>query len=213
MPQLTLPITHPDINKYLEGITPPRDAQLQEMEARAETSGFPIVGPLVGRVLAQLAGMIGARRIFEIGSGFGYSAYWFLMGAPPEAQVTLTEFDEQNAELARQWLARGGFGDRVTVEVGDGMAVLSGLDGPFDIIFNDSKKEEYPQVAALAIPKLRKGGLLISDNVLWFGSVATDDTSADVQAIREYTQMVYDDVGLLTTILPLRDGVAVSVKR
>ena len=203
----------PDIEAYLHRWVPDRDAILQEMEQRAETRHFPIVGPLVGRLLAQLALLIGAQQILELGAGFGYSAYWFARALPQSGRLVAVERSAENARLGQEYLERGGLTPKVNFVVGDGLQVIQGLDGPFDIIFVDIDKEQYPASLSLTLPRLRPGGLLITDNILWGGRVVVrDPPDASTRAIQEYTRLLYEDPNLHTTVIPLRDGVSVSLK-
>jgi caffeoyl-CoA O-methyltransferase len=207
-------IVTPEIESYLQRLQPSPDPVLEEMERVAEQRQFPIIGPLVGRLCEQLARAIGARSVFEMGSGFGYSTYWFARAVPPSGQIIHTDADPANGAEAAQWLARGGLAERVRCETGDACAILRRHPGPFDIVFIDIDKEAYPEALELALPRVRSGGLIITDNVLWYGRVA-EPASADpaTRAILEYTRRAFSAPELLTTLLPLRDGVAVSLKR
>ncbi len=203
----------PEIEAYLQRWVPDRDAILQEMERRAAIRHFPIVGPLVGRLLAQLTLLVGAQQILELGAGFGYSAYWFARALPKNGRVLAVERSGENARLGQEYLERGGLASKVDFVVGDGLEVIQGLDGPFDIIFVDIEKEQYPASFPLTLPRLRPGGLLITDNMLWSGKVVDPDPpEASTAAIQEYTRLLYEDPNLHTTLIPLRDGVAVSLK-
>ncbi|HEX9757859.1 MAG TPA: O-methyltransferase [Nitrospiria bacterium] len=207
-----LDIIHPQIEGYLLSLLPKEDSVLSTLEAEAERRRFPIVGPLVGRILEQLTRMTGAARVFEMGSGFGYSAYWFAKGLRRDGTVILTDGSSENIKEAMKNLPPT-FPDRKFIgEVGEAIDILGRYPGPFDIIFNDIDKEAYPDVIQVVLPKLKKGGLLVSDNVLWFGSVISKSEKPDVQAIQKYNQMIYNEKGLLTTILPIRDGLSISQK-
>ena len=207
------PVVHPDLVDYMLRVTPPSDAVPAEMEAIARERGFPIVGPLVGRLLFALARASGARRVFELGSGFGYSTYWFARAVGPEGEVVHTEGSAENSRLARELLERAGLAERVRFEVGDAREIIARYEGPYDIVFCDVDKEQYPDVPDLAIPRLRQGGLLLFDNMLWFGRVADADPAEEsTRGIQEATRLLYARDDLLTTILPLRDGVSLSVK-
>ena len=205
-------IVAPEIESYLDHLLPSEDEILEEMEREAEKRRFPIVGPQVGRLLSQMARILGANRIFEMGSGFGYSAYWFLKGMPRGGQVILTDDSKENLERARDFLKRAKLLDRVILEAGDALEVINRYPGPFDIIFNDIDKEQYPQVFQKALPRLRSGGLLISDNVLWFGRILTDSREPDVEGIRTYNQLISKTREVYSTIIPIRDGVSISFK-
>src|SRR5438445_2245269 len=139
-------IIAPPIDAYLHGITPPRDAVAQEMERLAGERRFPIVGPLVGRLLFLLARSIGARDVFECGSGFGYSAIWFAQALPAEGRVTLTDGSAENCRSAREVLSRAGLLGKTRIEQGDAVPILQATSGPFDIIFCDIDKRDYPRV-------------------------------------------------------------------
>jgi caffeoyl-CoA O-methyltransferase len=205
-------IVHPAIEAYLAEAAPSSDPILKEMEAIARRRRFPIVGPLVGRLLCQFAKMIQAGHIFELGSGFGYSAYWFAKGLTPGGKVVCTEGSEENATQAVDFFNRGGLQERMSIEVGDALEIVERYPGPFDIVFMDIDKEQYPDGFEKALPKLRRGGLFIADNMLWSGSVLTDSTEPDVLGVKRLTERLYASKGLWTTILPLRDGVSISLK-
>jgi len=161
-------IVAPDIDRYLHELANPRDPVLREMEVLAAEERFPIVGPQVGRLLYLLARSIGAHRVLELGSGFGYSAYWFARAVGPHGQVVLTEGSEDRARRAAEFLERGGFKDHVTILVGDALELAERQGGQFDIVFNDIDKEQYPRVLDRVETLLRPGGLFICDNMLWF---------------------------------------------
>lgn len=202
-----------DVQAYLHRWIPDRDAVLREMEQLAAVRHFPIVGPLAGRLLAQLALLVGARQILELGAGFGYSAYWFARVLPQGGRVLAVERSAENARLGQEHLERGGLASKVDFVVGDGLELIHGLDGPFDLIFVDIDKEQYPASLSLTLPRLRRGGLLITDNILWSGKVVVPDPAeASTRAIQEYTRLLYETPNLYTTIVPLRDGLAVTLK-
>lgn len=209
---MNLDIVHPLISQYLADVTPDRDAIQQEMEAYAAENNFPIIGPLVGRLLFTLARAIGARRILELGSGFGYSAYWFAKGTGEDCRILCTEENPENIEKALAWLTRGGVAQKVEFRNGDALDLLDNVEGTFDIILNDIHKQDYPRALALAVPKLRRGGLLITDNVLWSGRILDDKPDEATAGILTFNRLVYAHPELFTTILPLRDGVALTIK-
>src|SRR5436305_3722628 len=185
------------------------------MEATAAKRNIPIVGPAVGRVLHQLALISGAKNIFEMGSAVGYSTIWWARAIGPGGRVIYTDGSKKNAAEAKSYFERAGVADRIDVKVGDALEILSEQrTGSFDIIFNDIDKEDYPRALKLAVPRVRNGGLFITDNVLWRGDVANPEKSSDTRAriIAEYNRLLYGIPELFTTILPLRDGVAVSLK-
>ena len=206
-------IVNPGIEEYLRRVAPPGEGVLREMERLAFRRRFPIVGPLVGRLLNVLARSIGAREVFECGSGFGYSAFWFALALPPDGRVLLTEGSAENCASALGFLSRAGLMDKASIEKGDALEILASQPGPFDIIFCDIDKRDYPRVYPLMKPRLRAGGLFLCDNMLWSGRVAdVQCQDEDTAGVRELTRLLYDDPDLATTIMPLRDGVSISLK-
>jgi len=200
------------IDLYLLRLSPRRDGILREMERLAARRGFPIVGPLVGRFLYQLALGMRASRILEFGSGFGYSAYWFALAMGKTGKVTLIDSDPANLARAEAWFDRAALPARFIYHTGDALEVAARLKGTYDIVFNDIDKEDYPQTIAPAARLLRPGGLFITDNVLWSGRVF--DASADpaAEGIRRFTRTLYRDHRFFTTIVPLRDGLAIATR-
>lgn len=205
-------IIDPAVDRYLHELSSPRDPVLREMELLAAERSFPIVGPQVGRLLQVLSRAIGARRVLELGSGFGYSAYWFAEAVGPEGQVVLTDKSAERAAEAAGFLERGGFSERVRIEVGDALETLERIGGEFDVVFNDIDKERYPEVLEPATAALRPGGLLISDNMLWFGSVLeARPAEASARGVKELTRRLFASDDFHTVLLPVRDGVTVSI--
>ncbi len=205
-------IIHPDIEKYLHEITPEGDIVLQKMERMAEDLDFPIIGPLVGRLLYQLAILTNAESIFEMGSGFGYSAYWMAKALPDGGKIICTEISSTKANLGKKFLKEGGLKNRVEYRVGDSISILNEEKEMFDIIFNDVDKYQYPAALEAALPHLRKGGLLITDNIIWEGKVLSAYPDEDTSGVLEYTKRIYVDKGLWSTVIPIRDGVSISLK-
>lgn len=205
-------IIDPKINSYLMDVIPDRDSVLTTMEEFAAKNNFPIVGPLVGRLLYALTQATGAKRILELGSGFGYSAYWFAKAAGKEGIVLCTDKSEDNAERAKEYFRRGRISNRLQFHIGSALSIFDVIEGEFDIIFNDVDKEQYPKVYRKAVPRLKKGGLLISDNALWDGKIVNQKPDAATAGVLTYTRLVYSSRELFSTLIPLRDGVIVSVK-
>jgi caffeoyl-CoA O-methyltransferase len=207
-------ITAEPVEDYLYSMLPPRDEVLVEMEAEADKRKIPIVGPAVARVFHQLALMIGAKTVFEMGSAIGYSTIWWARAVGEGGLVFYTDGDRKNAKEARGYFERAGVASRINMATGDALELLSEHKQEFDIIFNDVDKEDYPRVFRLALPRLRKGGLFVTDNVLWSGRVAQKKSpDASTKAIIEFNRLLYGSSELFTTILPIRDGLAVAVKR
>lgn len=205
-------LLHPDINRYLDSLLPERHAKLIEMERFAKERDFPIIGPQVGRVLYQYVKITGARRVFEMGSGFGYSAFWIAMALPDDGKVICTEASQNNIDLAEDYLKVAGLLSKVELKIGDALKILSKTEGPFDFIFCDVDKEFYPAALELAETKLRAGGLLITDNALFHGRVLNAKPDATTRGVVEYNRAAFAADSLWTTILPVRDGLAVSWK-
>lgn len=207
-------ITAAPIEDYLYSLLPARDAVLAEMEAEAAKRDIPIVGPAVARVLHQLALISGAKTVFELGSAIGYSTIWWARAVGDGGRVIYTDGDRNKADEARGYFERAGVADRIKIKVGDALEFLSEEKQEYDIIFCDLDKEDYPRALRLALPRLRKGGLLVADNVLWSGKVTQEKPEeASTKAIQEFNRQLYGASKLFTTILPIRDGVAVAIKR
>jgi predicted O-methyltransferase YrrM len=183
---------------------------LLEMEALAKERGFPIVGRLVGELLEVLAKSVGARTVFELGSGFGYSAYWFSRAVGPEGRVICTDGDAANRDQAEAFLSRTGRWARIDYHVGWAQDVLSQTSGTFDVIYNDVDKDQYPDTWLLAKERVRPGGLYVCDNVLWSGRVVEDDPDTATAAIRRHNELVYADPDFDACLVPTRDGVLVA---
>jgi caffeoyl-CoA O-methyltransferase len=202
------------VDDYLYSMLPKRDAVLAEMEDYATEYKIPIVGPAVASVLQQLAMMINARTVFELGSAIGYSTIWWARAVGDKGRVIYTDGDRKNAERARGYFARAGVSSRISLHTGDALEFLSEQKQEFDIIFNDVDKEDYPRVLRLVAPRLRQGGLFITDNVLWSGRVAEKNPAdARTKAILEFNRKLYDAKEFYTTLLPIRDGLAVALKK
>lgn len=210
---------HPEITKYIDSLLTGLDEPiLLEMEKLAREKNFPIVERQVGAFLEVMAKSIGAKRIFEFGSGYGYSAYWFAKAVGDKGTVICTEGEETNLTLAKDFLTRAGLWDRIDFHVGWAQEEIEKIDGDFDIIYNDVDKCDYPEVWSLAKKRLRKGGLYIADNCLWFGHVTEEVVTNDIapgwtEAIKEHNQMIADDPDFDFFINPTRDGVIVCRKK
>jgi len=205
-------ITVPEVEDYLYDTLPPRDEVLAEMEIDAARNGYAIVGPVVARVLYQLARISKAKTVFEMGSAIGYSTIWWARAVGEGGRVIYTDGDPKRAEKARRYFDRAGVAERITVRVGDALEYLSEEKDKYDIIFNDVDKTDYPRVYRLAMPRLKSGGMFITDNVLWSGRLRKPNPDAETKAIQEFNKLILESPDLFTTILPIRDGVSVCVK-
>lgn len=205
------PFIDAKVEQYLYHMLPARPPVLREMEEQAAQRDIPIVGPAVGRVLFQYAQLIGAKTVFEMGSAIGYSTIWWAMAVGEGGRVFYTDGDERNAREAEGYFQRAGVRDRIEILTGDALELLAKRSEQFDILFNDVDKQAYPRVFEMAAPKVRKGGLFITDNVLWSGRVAeTDPKEESTRAILKFNQLLKDSKEWFTTVLPLRDGLAVA---
>ena len=202
------------VDDYLYSMLPKRDEVLAEMEDYASQHNIPIVGPAVARVLQQLALIIDAKSVFELGSAIGYSTVWWAQAVGEKGRVVYTDGDPKNTERARRYFDRAGVTNRISLHTGDALEFLSEQKEQYDIIFNDVDKEDYPRVLRLVSPRLRKGGLFITDNVLWSGRVAEKNPKEPrTKAILEFNRLLYNSGDFYTTILPIRDGLAVALKK
>ena len=206
----------PEIAAYLDGLVPARPDELREMERIAESTKFPIIGPVSGQLCYLVARLIGARRVFELGSGFGYSTAWFARAVRENGggEVHHVVWDDDLSTRARKHLEQLGYSDLVRYHVAEAVETLRATDGPFDLIFNDIDKKGYPASIDAILPKLRKGGALIIDNLLWSGRILDPaDTSPDTEGVRAVTRRIMDSDDWIASILPIRDGVLVAYRK
>jgi predicted O-methyltransferase YrrM len=208
-------IVDPLIVEYLGRLAGSPDPVEADMRRYAdELGGFPMVSPSVGHLLSQYALLVEAQRVFELGSGFGYSAFWFARALQPGGTVTLTEVEADHLDRARAHLGRAGLLDRCRFEPpGDALEALARAEGSLDVVFIDVDKRDYPRALALALPKVRPGGLVLAQGVLWGGSVARGDSDPATTALREFLRVAHGSEGLVTTLLPVGDGLSVTMKR
>jgi predicted O-methyltransferase YrrM len=206
------------VEQYLASLNRDVTPLLSEIARKGVDRQLPLVDAEVGALLRVLATAVGARKILEIGTAVGYSGIW-LAGALPAGGMLMTmEMDSERAKEAQENFARAGLSDRVSVIVGDAQRTVAKVSGPFDLIFQDGDKKLYTPLLDRLVSLLSPGGLLVTDNVLWDGKVvpgfaksAPDDDNTG--AIREYNERLAAHPALLTTVIPLRDGVSISVKR
>jgi caffeoyl-CoA O-methyltransferase len=203
------------VEQYLYELLPERDAVITEMERYAEENRVPIIGPAVARLLALFAQVSGAKRIFEMGSAIGYSTIWLARAAGPKGKVHYTDGNPENAKRASAYFRRAGVAKRIDVQVGDALELVKKTPGQFDLIFNDVDKHQYPDALRAALPKLRKGGLFITDNTLWSGKAARPAAPDDAATlgVQEFNRLVYAAKELYPVLIPLRDGVTVCRKQ
>lgn len=212
-----------DVARFVRAIGPPHDEIQAEMAARADDQEFPIIGPEAGGVLRLLARLTDARRVFEFGSGFGYSASWFLRGMSEGGEVVLTEFDATELEMAREFFGRAGLLDRARFEEGDAVAIVDDYEGPFDLVLVDHQKHRYAEAFERVREKVRVGGAVVADNMM-LGPIDFDalldhaeggelgDVNADTRGIAAYLDTVRADDAFETVVLPVGSGLAVSTR-
>ena len=209
-------IDYDAVQEYLTSLVPPREPELQKMEEYAEKNDFPIIGPACGYYCYQLARMINAKSVFELGSGYGYSTAWFAKAVKENGGgvVHHTVWDEDLSKRARGHLSALGSADLVQFHVAEAVATLRQTEGPFDIIFNDIDKEGYPDSLPITKEKLRHGGLLIIDNMLWHGQILDpNDHEKSTEAIHRFTRDVTTDLDWIVSLIPARDGMIVAYKK
>jgi len=206
--------TQKDVDKYIYDLLPARDPVVQAMEAYAEEHRVPIIGPAVARLLTLLVQVSGAVRIFEMGSAIGYSTIWLARAAGPKAKVFYTDGNPENARRAQEYFRKAGVAKRVNVQVGNALELVKKTPGKFDFIFNDVDKHQYPDALKAALPKLRRGGLFVTDNTLWSGKAARPAAAEDenTRGVQEFNRLVYASKELFPVLIPLRDGVTVCRK-
>jgi predicted O-methyltransferase YrrM len=203
-----------DVEEYLYKLLPERDAVISEIESYAAEHRIPIIGPAVARMLALFVQVSGAKRIFEMGSAIGYSTIWLARAAGPKGKVIYTDGNPENARRAKEYFRRAGVAKRIEVQVGNALELVKKARGRFDLIFNDVDKHQYPDALHAALPKLKRGGLFITDNTLWSGKAARPAPPDDVDTlgVQEFNRLVYASKHLYPALIPLRDGVTVCQK-
>lgn len=206
-----IPLVSAQLDRYLIDVLPPRHAVIAEMEEVAKKRDVPIVGPAVATLLSLLARSIGARRVCELGSAIGYSTAFFAQAVGPGGSVLYTDGSEKNAREASGYLERLGLRDRVDVRIGEAVGSLESTTGDFDVVFIDIDKDGYPRALEAAAPRVRPGGYLLADNVLWSGRVVDDLVrDAATEGIREFNRRLFARRDFESVIVPLRDGVAIA---
>jgi caffeoyl-CoA O-methyltransferase len=207
------PLVSPELDRYIRELLPARDPVIVEMEAEAARRDVPIVGPAVATLLQTLAESVGAKRVFELGSAIGYSTAFFARAVGPAGKVFYTDGSAENAREARGYLARLGLTERVEIQTGEAIERLQASSGSFDVIFIDIDKDGYPRALEVAAPRVRPGGFLLADNVLWSGRVVDSSVrDAATEGIREFNRRLFARTDFRSVIVPLRDGVAIARK-
>ena len=213
----TTPPLSQQLGSYLDALVPERHPELQTMEQWAREQSFPIVGPASGNLCYLVARLIGARQVYELGSGYGYSTAWFCRAVRENGGGTVHHvvWDEELSQRARGHLAALGYADLVRYHVGEAVQALTAEDdASFDLIFNDIDKDGYPEALPVIAAKLRPGGVLIIDNMLLRGRIFDpQESGADLDGVREFTRMITTDDAWITTLVPIRDGLIVARRR
>ena len=207
------PLVSPELERYIRELLPGRDPVIAEMEVEAARRDIPIVGPAVATLLQVLAESVGANRVFELGSAIGYSTAFFASAVGPAGKVFYTDGSAENAREASGYLTRLGLADRVEVQTGEAVGLLRATPGLFDVIFIDIDKDGYPEALEAAAPRVKPGGFLLADNVLWSGRVVDSSVrDAATEGIREFNRRLFARADFRSAIVPLRDGVAIARK-
>lgn len=215
-------LNYPLVQEFLNELVPARESEMQIMEKYAEEHGFPIIGPAAGYSCYQIARMIRAKSIFEMGSGYGYSTAWFARAVRETCAeegsdagvVHHTVWDAKLSKMAAGHLSRLGFDGLIEYHVAEAVETLQDMPGPFDLIFNDIEKEAYPASLPPIKRKLKSGGVLIVDNILWSGRVFDEsDKSASTRGVREFTQLITSDPDWIVSLMPVRDGIILAYKK
>ena len=214
-----------EVARFVLATAPDPDETLIEMDERATAEGFPHVGPEVGPVLRVLARMVGARRIFEFGSGYGYSAYWLAEALPADGEIVLTEIDDDQLALAREYMESGGYDDRARYELGDALEAVEDYDGPLDVVLIDHEKERYVEAFEAVRSKVPVGGVVVADNAMYASPIQSEklleileggDPSGELneatRGVAAYIERVRGDPDFETVALPLGEGIAVSYR-
>jgi len=201
---------------YLDKLLPPSDDLLAEMESYAAEHRVPIADREVATFLEVTARAINARRALECGMAIGYSVIHLLRGMGTDGRVFTIDPSEEMISRASDYLTRAGLRERVQIEKGFALEVIPGLNEIFDLVFIDAVKEEYRGYLDLALPKLRTGGVIICDNLLWGGQVAgqirSDDQKASTEALRAFNRYFVNHPQLRAQVLSVGDGLGYAVK-
>ena len=209
-------LTYPTVQEFLIDLVPDREPVMKEMEEYAAKTDFPIIGPAAGYICYQVTRMINATSVFEMGSGYGYSTAWFAKAVKENGggSVHHVVWDEKLSQLAQEYLPKLGYKDGIQYHVAEAVETLRDTSGLFDLIFNDIEKQDYPASLPLIKDKLRPGGVLIIDNILWSGRIFDkNDRSAATAGVREFTSRITQDPDWIVSLLPVRDGLILAYKK
>lgn len=208
-------IIYPKVQDYIRGLLAPRQGLLAELEIQAEAEQVPIIQPEVAQLLTTLIASHRVKQVLELGTAIGYSTIWLAQAVGAEGHVVTIDLNVKRTAEAKVNFQKAGLAQRITIVEQDALQALTELEGTYDLIFIDAMKSSYPEFFHLCLPLLKAGGLLVADNVLLKGMVADDALVSKrhrlmVDKLREYLHLVTTHQQLVTTVLPIGDGVAVS---
>ena len=216
-------LSYAAIKEYQNSLLPKRDPVFLEMEQYARDNDFPIIELAVGQLCYQISTMIDAKYIFEMGSGYGYSTAWFARALKERYEIVPDTpgivyhvvWDEALSKMAQDFLQRLGYQEHVEYQVGEAVEALEEFkEESLDLIFCDIDKEAYPDALPVIKEKLRPGGVLLIDNMLWYGRILDKrDTTASTEGVREFTRLITTDPDWIVSLLPVGDGVIMAVKK
>jgi caffeoyl-CoA O-methyltransferase len=210
------------IQDYLTGLVPERPDEMQIMERYAQEHQFPIIGPVVGYYCYQVARMTGARSVFEMGSGYGYSTAWFAKAVKETCEeqpgtagvVHHVVWDQTLSDKARIHLRNLDLDKSVQFHVAEAVQALRSTNQQFDLIFCDIDKDDYPAALDVINEKTHSGSVLVIDNMLWHGHIFNPgDHTANTAGVREFTRKIKESPDWIVSLAPLRDGVIVAYKK
>ena len=214
------PILHTHVDSYIKNfVTSDQNDIAREMENYAANVGFPIVGPVAGNLMSLLAKTIHAKRVLEIGSGYGYSALWFARAVGKDGKVYCTEGNLERIKMAKEYLTRAEMWERVEYFHGFAQDFVAQAEGEFDIIYNDADKAQFPSLFETFEQHLRPGGYYIADNAIWSGRPAGvnvgDVDPLWIKGVIEHNKMVFEHANYEAAIVPTRnyDGLLIARKK
>lgn len=202
-------IVHPEVSAYLERLAGADDPLISTLEDYARERHFPLVGRSSGQVLELLTRLIGGRRVFEFGSGYGFSAFFFARAVGEGGEVIGSEKDQHEVDAHARLYGDHPLRARIRIHQGDAFEIFDGLDGSFDVVFLDLHKQGYRTALEMALPRVRPGGLILADNVLWGGKTSRVAADPDTEALQAFNTAIFEDPRLDTSILAVGDGLAV----
>jgi caffeoyl-CoA O-methyltransferase len=214
-------MTGPDqelITSYLRDLFGAEDEALKHIRSNTVEQGLPqiSVAPEEGRLIHFFLKACGAKRVVEIGTLAGYSGTWIARALPEDGRLITVERDPHHAEVAQESFARAGVAARIEIRVGAALDILGALsaEGPFDGVFIDANKGDYPQYLEWAVKNVRLGGIILAHNALWGGAVVDHSLrpSSDLDALLAFNQQIASDPRLLGTIIPIGDGLAAALR-